>query len=417
MTLLAFKPFYRPIAPISLIAPLPGAETSARARAHVILLAVGCSFAIQCAHRPSARQERPDVHVLGMRVDGRYVLEAASDVPAPSDQASLRVGYSLTHLQWNTMGGSVWVCAEDLPWPGAPGGGNRFAVTVDEVSLPDFFPPASPACLALAEGLPERRHRIQLTKRNETKVGGTRFWAPPGHVGVPPAAARKILVVGDSISCGYGNLCSGPHEHFSPETQDATRSYVAELGHAFAASVEVVAFSGRGVWRNRDATLAGTLPELFVQALPGSLEPVRRPALADATLILLGTNDFANPAVDEADFVRAYQTMLREVEADSPDAALFVGLGPMLTDRVADGSRPLSQARRLLQGIVSKRPSTARAVTFIEFPPQGETPASMLGFGCDYHPNVATHRAMARQLIDIMGPRLGWDAATAPPTK
>jgi len=42
-------------------------------------------------------------------------------------------------------------------------------------------------------------------------------------------------------------------------------------------------------------------------------------------------------------------------------------------------------------------------VTFLEFPTQDATTA-----GCDFHPNLTTHRQMADELTAVLKTQMGW---------
>ena len=49
-------------------------------------------------------------------------------------------------------------------------------------------------------------------------------------------------VIGDSISCGYGNEAANEHEHFSPTTENAYFSYGAIAARAFNADYTCIAW-------------------------------------------------------------------------------------------------------------------------------------------------------------------------------
>jgi lysophospholipase L1-like esterase len=76
----------------------------------------------------------------------------------------------------------------------------------------------------------------------------------------PPAGASRLIeVIGDSISCGYGDLgkladseCLTTESHWD--------SYEAVAARALGAEVSTIAASGRGVIRNYGGDTSGTMP-------------------------------------------------------------------------------------------------------------------------------------------------------------
>lgn len=359
-----------------------------------------------CAH--TAVAVRPDVTTIGMRIEGRYVLTQDANA-APQ----VRVGYSNTSLSWRTHDESIWICAQDVPGPAANQNdhvANEYDVRVDGVTLPPFRPPWQPACVAVVRGLAPGPHRVTLTKRTEAEVGETLFSRPIGLLGAPAVPrTRRLLAVGDSITCGYGILCSGPNAPFDPRTEDGTRSYVALAAHAVAASLETVAYSGRGVWRNRDGSLVDTIPALFRRALPGLPALPRRAAQADVVVINLGTNDVAAGPLDIGAFEQAYRTLLAQTDADSPQALTVLVVGPMIAaNKSGAGPNMPATLARVLERLAAQRERQGQPTEVLVFPPQNEPPFAAFGLGCHYHPSRKTHAAMAQTLQDVLRARLRW---------
>ena len=108
-------------------------------------------------------------------------------------------------------------------------------------------------------------HTLQLLKRNESAYGdgtftGITLGSGGSFVAPPAAAAHRIEVIGDSISCGYGDLganalCSG-----SATNEDSTQAYGPIAAAALQAEVHVTAWSGQGLTRSNTGDTSLTVP-------------------------------------------------------------------------------------------------------------------------------------------------------------
>ena len=254
---------------------------------------------------------------------------------------------------------------------------------------------------AAAEG--RATHRLQLVRRGEALMG--EVWAcgvalAPGTTLLPPdpPPARRLLFLGDSITAGYGNLGDGPHCPFAPAEENGSLAFAPLAAADLGADLEVVAWSGRGLWRNLDLSQVDTMPQLLGRALPEDRHAHWAAAAApvDAVVVNLGTNDFSGGPVDGESFTAAYVSLLTKLRGLYPAAHLVATLGPMLQDE-APTLGALSQARTNLRAAIDRRRragETPAMLSALEFPRQDGS----LGYGCDWHPSLATHRAMALQL-------------------
>src|SRR6185437_8007857 len=116
-------------------------------------------------------------------------------------------------------------------------------------------------------------HSVEVRKRTEALVGTSQFrgFTVQGTPLKPPAMLpmdRRIEVIGDSISAGYGVLGQNSNCHFSPATENETDAYGYVAATQLQAEVHVNAWSGKGVYRNNDGTTTATMPELYKLALP-----------------------------------------------------------------------------------------------------------------------------------------------------
>jgi lysophospholipase L1-like esterase len=209
-----------------------------------------------------------------------------------------------------------------------------------------------------------------------------------------------IELIGDSITCGYGDVGRGPACKFGPDTEDEPEAFGARAARMLGAAHVAIAWSGRGLFVNANADPADPMPVLWERTLGD--RPESRWDFAgyvpDVVVIDLGTNDFWNGDPGPG-FEKAYEAFLARVRARYPRAHVVAFIGPMLAGDA------LKQARTYIAAAVAaaRAGGDARVSTF-EVPAQ--SPAD--GYGCDYHPSVATHTKMAERLADEIRRVTGW---------
>jgi lysophospholipase L1-like esterase len=255
----------------------------------------------------------------------------------------------------------------------------------------------------LGRGLPLGQHVLEVQRRTEALFGPTELFdleveggelLPP-----PPAPERRLEVLGDSISSGYGNEGRGPDCHFSADTENHFLSYGALTARALGAALSTVAWSGRGVVKNYNGEPGDPMPVLFERVLPE--EPRSRWDFAPephALVINLGTNDFSTePDPPESEFVGAYRALLARARTRYPHTFVLCTVGPMLA------ANDLARAQAgIVEAVRQRRASGDQRVAF--YPMQTPNP----GPGCDWHPSTTTHQKMAEELTRELRRVLGW---------
>lgn len=295
---------------------------------------------------------------------------------------------------------------DPTPWP------VYLQVRVD--SLPPkvvAIPPQSRgSSLTLAEQLAPGPHTIRVIKRSEAMTGlwrieGLALSAGGQLLSPPPLPSHHLEVIGNSITCGYGNLGTEAECDFSARTEDGTQSYAALAASRFDAAYTTVAYSGRGIWRNYDGSKQGTLWDLYRQKFPGDtshlpLPPTHAP---DVVLINLGTNDFAMGIPNQGKFVAQYEELGRYLFQLYPETSLVLLSGPMLTD--VSPQRALSALRSYLDEVQARLAEQGMERVYrFDLTSQGE-----LGYGCAWHPNLAQHRLNGAEMADFLQRTFGWE--------
>jgi lysophospholipase L1-like esterase len=322
-------------------------------------------------------------------------------------EAGLRFAWSGTALDFHFRGSEFQIELADS-------GQNWFGVTLDGVERPGKLSAfAGQHCYALADRLAPGEHRLRLTRLTEAAQGESLFLlasaGKSGEILAPVARpARRMEVIGDSITAAYGVEGKDPYCHFSAATENQSLSYAALLARRFDAELSTIAWSGKGVFSNRgNASDRTPLPVLWERTLP-MREDSRwdfSAWLPDAVVIDLGTNDFAPQNRDKSPFPSAYRAFLVRVRAVYPKAALFCALSPMLSDRPPPGEQARTSARAGIQAAVAALKSYGDARVFYV---EHALPTDAEGWGCDWHPSRVTQARMAAELAVVLAKNLGW---------
>lgn len=262
--------------------------------------------------------------------------------------------------------------------------------------------------LTLEAAPAEGDHTFEIVKRTETWQGILTFQLvslSDGAVLLPPPvrSARKLMLVGDSVTCGAGvnNNATCKPDAENPAS-DAYNSYGLLLGRRLDAETQLACYGGRGLVRDyRGLAIEDNVvnaPQFLTLAIPSDAPEGRIAWDAarfqpDAILFSLGTNDFSlqkTKPLDEAKWIEAYVGMLRSARTLYPKAKFLVTEGAIVTD-------PL--LRSMLLKVVEQ--STDPLVSYV---PSQHYP----GNGCDGHPTAAQHRQMTDDLEPIFRAQLGW---------
>lgn len=264
--------------------------------------------------------------------------------------------------------------------------------------------PPGEGVLKVAEDLPAGEHRVQVVKRTESWQGiitveGVTLSDGGALLDPPPLPARKLLFIGDSVTCGAG-VDNYPVCMKDPaRPSNAWDSYGMVLARRLDAQAQLVCFGGRGVIRDylgRNDVL--NAPQFFEYTIPAEAKdhPVKWTPdnwVPNGIVVSVGTNDFnlqASKPIDEARFVQVYKEFLQRIHAVYPKAAVFLTEGSIVTD-------PL--LRTLVRRVVDETGA----------PWASWVPAQHYS-GCELnsHPVKPQHELMADDLEPALRKRLGW---------
>jgi len=284
-------------------------------------------------------------------------------------------------------------------------GNDQWQVLIDGQPTSVIVADPAKTVYPAATGLPDKEHTIELFKRTEPLVGTTQFMGLQLGKGkllpLPARPKRRIEIVGDSITCGYGNESASQNEKFEPKTENNYQAYGAVAARALNAEYVAVAWSGKWLFGNN------AIPLLYDLALPN--DPASKwdfaTWTADAVVVNLGTNDFGPKNPTEKEWVDAYREFIKRVRTHYPQCHVFLAVGSMMSDGYPPGRKALSTLRGYNQGIVEAlKKEGDKKVHYVEFEPQDQKN----GIGGDWHPSVKTHKLMADVLAAAIKKELGW---------
>jgi lysophospholipase L1-like esterase len=291
-------------------------------------------------------------------------------------------------------------------WLHVHGSSDYFGVVLDGEEVAVVAATPARERYPLVTGLDAGPHDLIVTKRTEALVSEAQILglepAPGGRLlDPPPPGERRLELVGDSVTAGFGVLGANETCPFSPATEDWGESYGALAARALDAEAHVIAWSGRGACRNYAGEPGAPMPALFERALParaGSRWDFGR-FVPHVVVVNLGTNDFSVGWPPDLPFGAAYLGLLQRIRAEYPMAPIVCALGPMLAGPELAAARTAVAA-----AAAAVRADGAPAVTLLEHPPQRAAD----GLGCDWHPSARTHARMATELVAVLRPLVGW---------
>jgi lysophospholipase L1-like esterase len=283
------------------------------------------------------------------------------------------------------------------------GPANYYDVTIDGMLQPTLATTAAKQDYPLASGLGPGPHELSIFRRTEARQGDTTFLGlildPNGGALLPPPppTGRRLEIVGDSTTCGYGDEGKSAGCPFTPATENYDVAYGPVAARAVGAELITVAWSAKGMYRNFAGDMNETLPTLYARTLGDQANSTwdYHSWIPDAVVINLGSNDFQQGDPGQP-FVTTYTAFVRRLRGYYPNALIICAVGPKLS-----GSQ-LAGARTYVQGLVAALGDPK--VDFLELP-QAQ-PGD--GFGCGGHASIATHKHMGEVLAAELKAKLGW---------
>lgn len=319
--------------------------------------------------------------------------------------------YSGVSFKITTNSSIIHAVFEDLS---GPSNSNYFNVIIDDKITKTLKVGDKKKKYVLAENLsPNTTHVIEIFKRTEANVGSSRFhgFEISSNADLIPTEKpkKKLLLIGDSFSCGYGNLAEipappegNPSVGFSPQNEDNYFAWGAISSRTMNYQYHCIAYSGRGMYRNNTGTKNGTLPKIFDRIEPDNEQSIKwkhKDYNPDIIVIKLGTNDFMyeafqNIPVDSTEYVETYIKFIKRLNKLHPEAKIICVAGGLMSDEWPEGKFALSRIKSMIKQVVISTNDIFKSEKSFYL----ELPTHHSIYGEDWHPTVSWHEKYAELL-------------------
>lgn len=196
----------------------------------------------------------------------------------------------------------------------------------------------------LASKLKKGVHTFRMYKRTEANFGictfrGLKLDKRGKILPWDNKPSRKIMFIGNSITCGYGTEGKDKSEPFKPETENNYYSYAPITARAFNADYHCVSHSGLGIVRQygdkKQVSDRAQMPERFEYVMDNddTKKWNHKNWKPDLVVINLGTNDFSTrPRPDKIMFNRKYEKFVKRIKEVYDDVYVICITGPMIDE-------------------------------------------------------------------------------------
>jgi lysophospholipase L1-like esterase len=273
----------------------------------------------------------------------------------------------------------------------------RFVVNVNGKAQ-DLWTQAGSHNYSLAANLTKGTHTVRVTRVNESTAGMTSFISDPlvdGKLLNVQAPQKRLLVIGDSITAGYGVEGASQNCHYALDTSNQQLTYAALAANALGADLHAIAWSGIGAWRSYGEKIPvnPSILTRYPRALADDANSTWKTAhyTPDAILINIGTNDYWEGSVTD-DYRIAMTKLIAKAQSDYAGKPIYLIVSPMLTNKLHEAQ---------------KQVLTSLATDKVKVFDLGESTGAE-GFGCDYHPNSTTHARLGKALEKNLKTELNW---------
>jgi len=248
-------------------------------------------------------------------------------------------------------------------------------------------------------------HHLAVYKATEAANGGVLFSGTTAKVveGKTLKNRKKIELIGDSITCGFGNDTSiipcGRGDWY--DQHNAYWAYGPVLSRALNIDFVLSSVSGYGMYRNwNDEHLnEPNIPDVYENLYlnKDSSKPYDFAFQPDLVSICLGTNDLsdgdgkkARLPFNEEKYISNYIDFIKTVYKHAPKTRIVLLSSPMVS-----GDKNVTLVKCLKKVIQAFENDKAhKPIALFEFQPM--TPK-----GCGFHPDINDDKIMADQLIPV----------------
>ncbi|MCM8531162.1 MAG: GDSL-type esterase/lipase family protein [Lentisphaeraceae bacterium] len=192
---------------------------------------------------------------------------------------------------------------------------------------------------------PQKSNTLRVIKSTEAHTGELQLHSisiTDGELQETEKPSKRILFIGDSITCGYGNLGKSVDDGYSIDTEDILQTYGFIASQKINYEFTSVAWSGRGMVRNNSPKnepkkrYKNTIPLIFDRAIPHNPKLIWDHKINPPNIICinLGTNDNAHGGLNKDEYIQAYKKFVTRLRTYYPNATVIGLVGPMYSSKL-----------------------------------------------------------------------------------
>lgn len=243
-------------------------------------------------------------------------------------------------------------------------------------------------------------HSLRITHRTETWQAISTiasFQLSQGEfIREPDLPARKILFLGDSVTCGE-MIDRAAGEERNARWSNALESYGLLTAKALNAQVQLVCYGGRGLVRSWNGkTDEQNLPDFYPLAIADTTNPApwdQSQYDPDVIVSAIGTNDFSLGIPEREHYIVSYQKLLLKLLGNHKHAQIVLTEGAIL-----NGEKKAALIEYIQEAARRTGDKRIHIATSNHYP----------GDAIDAHPSKAQHAAMAKDLIPQLQAIMKW---------
>lgn len=284
---------------------------------------------------------------------------------------------------------------------------NYFTIILDNEIIMNSLDVSKSGDFVLATNLYKGIHEIKMIKRNEFNIGYVKFlgfdFGDGKLLAAPKHLERRIEVIGDSITCGFGNEGQDESVEYVPSLDNGYLSYGAIAGRSLNAETIIIGCSGFGVMQSYDGDTSQTVPSRYSMVVPDKdIKWDFTKWTPQVVVVNLGTNDFSFGSIPDINkFNEAYINFIKEIYCNYKMAKVICTVGPLMEGEALKTIRRCMNCK-ILPYFYDK---DMDFVSYFEFEPQDKEKD---GCGVSGHPSIKTHEIMAKALENKIRKIMDW---------
>ncbi|MBP5209890.1 MAG: hypothetical protein J6125_03405 [Clostridia bacterium] len=218
------------------------------------------------------------------------------------------------------------------------------------------------------------------------------LWGVSPTIGLPPPpSARRMLFLGDSLTCGYGTDSRPGDTVFRTWEEDVTHAFAYLTAEALEADYQIVSVSGQGITRNCNGEHGVLFSEFWDRARRGDLSAADESGFVPQIIVVNGGTNDCNGKCPAEELILGFDALIDRLHAAFPRAHVVLAYG-LCEETFVPVQRDLVERRRAAgdgRVLFCRQPSIH----------DGVLPDAA---GCNWHPTTASQQRAAAVLIGFL---------------